>query len=184
VKKQKEPPIFENKDIKTLDRLQSQDKNIKFGVDVVEIFDYYLNLYHKTKNPEYLDAGHAINKYTFDYFYGHIGVFKTGVDIDIDLPFELAERSGRKKLCFLKCSHCGDYFIKFSHHAILCRACRVVRKSDAQKERRLRMRKQRKVKRCLNCGKRIQEGLTAKKEYCSGRCRTAACRKRVTVSAS
>jgi hypothetical protein len=182
MKKQKSTPEFNDQDIDDLDNFQSQEKKEGFGVDVVEIFSFYLDFFYNTRNKTYLNSGNAISKYAHDYFSEHIDEFKNGGNIDIEVPFAIADQTGKKKICFLQCSHCGDYFVKFSHHALLCRACRVIRKSDTQKERRALAKKLREVKYCLHCGKMILKGSSAKKDYCSGACRTAACRKRVITS--
>ncbi len=187
-REQKIVPDFNNHDVNELDRFSSQIKKEGLGVDVTEIYDHYLNRYYETKNQTYLDSGHAIRDFAFKHFLDNIDDLKNGCNIDIEIPFELTdskrkkikgkEERGRenKKLCFLKCSHCGDYFVKFSHHALLCKACRVVRKSDTQKERRALIKAQRPIRSCLNCGKMLPGGSSAKRNYCSTRCRVAAFR--------
>lgn len=117
-----------------------------------------------------------IISFAYRHFYSNIDIFKKGENVDVDLPFKLAERTGRKKICFIRCSHCGDYFVKYSHHTRLCWVCRNVRKLDAQKQRRNIAKSRREIKHCLHCDKEIPWWISRKRTFCSVRCRVAAWR--------
>jgi len=78
------------------------------------------------------------------------------------------------------CPHCKDKFVRLKPNQKYCPACQSDLKDigfnpgvDLEKHRY-----------CLNCGKHLPNDKHGKAKYCCGACRTAACKKRKSVTVS
>jgi len=150
-------------------------KSVLFSFNNSEMDSYlaWFDRTHKTKAPYPPPEGEFnFNSWWFAYYLNHRDEFEKGKNIDTKIPFSLLPPRGKahNKLYFIKCDGCNTVFGCTERKFQYCPTCLNERKNNLQ-------RIHRGAQTCKHCGKPLPKKYPNRK-YCSGACRTAACRER------
>lgn len=113
-------------------------------------------------------------------FLFNLDYFVSGKPLIKPLPFDLQEKTGNQKVQMYMCKKCGKLEVKidmgYPSRLGYCPACKREHDKELLKVRRAR-KSGKELRFCEQCGKLLRDDHPNRK-YCSGACRTRACRLR------
>lgn len=161
--------------MKSLKGRKKRYTNVLFSFDNREM-DRYLSWFNRTHHTHapYQPPEGKFNmvSWWFGYYLNHRSEFEKGIEIDTKIPFPLLSSRGKthNKLYFVKCNECNTVFVCTGRKFRYCSNCTKEHKRNLQRIRRG-------ARVCQKCGKPLPKEYP-NRIFCSGACRTAACRER------